>query len=185
MEPDEGFLFWAEVTMIIRSLERTVYLVGNGASSSMASHLAADLAKNGRVHTEVFTDQSLLTAIANDMSFEEVFAEPLRRRMKAGDMLVAISSSGGSPNVLKAVAEARRRGGFIVTLSAMKSSNPLRQRGDLNYYISAQTYGEAETCHAAILHHWMDLVSGNLAGLRSGDRLDSGAAAASGEKSHG
>ncbi len=185
MEPDHGFLFWAEVTMIIRSLERTVYLVGNGASSSMASHLAADLAKNGRVHTEVFTDQSLLTAIANDLSFEEVFAEPLRRRMKAGDMLVAISSSGSSPNVLKAVEVARRRGGFIVTLSAMKSTNPLRHRGDLNYYISAQTYGEAETCHAAILHHWMDLVSGNLAGLRSGDRLDSGAGPASSEKSHG
>jgi D-sedoheptulose 7-phosphate isomerase len=153
---EEAFGAWVEMTLAIRQLKRTVFLIGNGASASMASHVAADLAKNGHVHTEVFSDLSLITAIANDMSFAEVFAEPLRRRMKSGDMLVTISSSGRSPNVLNAVREARKLNGVVVTLSAMKSDNPLAHLGDLNFYVPAATYGLAETCHAAILHHWID-----------------------------
>lgn len=159
LEQDEGFGLWVGAAQTIRDHHKSVYLVGNGASASMASHMAADLAKNARLHTEVFSDLALITAIANDISYDEVFAEPLRRRMKLGDMLVAISSSGRSPNVLKAAAEARNLGGFVVTLTAMKASNPLRAAGDLNFYISAPTYGEAETCHAAILHHWMDYLT--------------------------
>src|SRR4030043_188305 len=78
---DEAFGMWMDVTISTREQKNTVFLIGNGASASMASHVAADLAKNGHVHTEVFSDLSLITAIANDISFEEVFAEPLRRRM--------------------------------------------------------------------------------------------------------
>jgi D-sedoheptulose 7-phosphate isomerase len=155
-ETDKAIAMWVEKTLDVRKKRKTVFLVGNGASASMASHVAADLAKNAHVHTEVFSDLSLLTAIANDMSYEEVFAEPLRRRMKDGDMLVAISSSGQSPNVLRAVREAKSLGGFVVTLSAMGPENTLRDLGHLNLFVPAITYGMAETCHAAILHYWID-----------------------------
>jgi D-sedoheptulose 7-phosphate isomerase len=153
---DEAFSRWTEMTVQIRSQKNTVFLIGNGASASMASHVSADMAKNAHVHTEVFTDLSLITAIANDISYDDVFAEPLRRRMNKGDMLVAISSSGQSRNILQAVAAAKGLGGISVTLSAMKADNPLRISGELNFYIPAQTYGLAETCHAAILHYWID-----------------------------
>jgi D-sedoheptulose 7-phosphate isomerase len=171
LEHDQAFAWWTAVTEEIRAAAGTVYLVGNGASASMASHLAADLAKNGQLHTEVFSDLSLITAIANDMDFSEVFSVPLKRRLKPGDMLVAISSSGGSPNVLKAANAAREMGGFVATVSAMRAGNPVRASGDLNFYVSAPTYGEAETCHAAILHHWMDLVSGGLAAARQAQEV--------------
>jgi D-sedoheptulose 7-phosphate isomerase len=138
---DDAFSRWEKATLHIRSERKTVYLIGNGASASMASHVAADLAKNAHVHTEVFSDLSLITAIANDLDYEEVFAEPLRRRMAEGDMLIAISSSGESPNVLRAVEEATRT------------------RGALNLYVPADNYGLAESCHAAILHHWIDSVA--------------------------
>ena len=124
----------------------------------MASHFAADLAKNAHLHTEVFSDLSLITAISNDMGYEWVFAKPLCRRAKKGDMLVAISSSGASKNILCATEIAKKIGLKIITLSAMLPQNPLRSSGDLNIYVSAKTYGLAETAHAAILHHWMDLV---------------------------
>jgi D-sedoheptulose 7-phosphate isomerase len=124
----------------------------------MASHIAADLANNAHMRTEVFSDLSLITAIANDLTYTEVFAEPLRRRMTERDMLIAISSSGQSPNILRAVAEAKGLGGIVVTLSSMDSNNLLRAQGSLNFYIPATSYGMAETCHAAVLHHWMDLV---------------------------
>ena len=157
-ELDEGLECWANHTRDVRAKAGTVFLIGNGASASMASHLSADLAKNAHVHTEVFSDLSLITAISNDMGYDQVFVEPLRRRGKRGDMLVAISSSGRSENILKSVEIGGQMGLTVVTLSGMDSDNPLRTLGDLNIYISGKTYGEVETCHAAVLHYWMDLV---------------------------
>ncbi|MGV7224566.1 MAG: SIS domain-containing protein [Nitrospinales bacterium] len=155
---DEGFRMWQELAIEDRENKRTIYLIGNGASASMSSHFAADLAKNAHLHTEVFSDLSLITALSNDMGYEWVFAEPLRRRAKKGDMLVAISSSGTSRNILKAVDVAQGIGLNVITLSAMSPSNHLRSKGQLNAYVPAETYGCAESCHAAILHHWMDMV---------------------------
>lgn len=158
MAVDKGFAIWRTLTLQLRRRRRTVYLIGNGASASMASHFAADLAKNAGLHTQVFSDLSLITAMSNDMGYQHVFAEPLRRRGRKGDMLVAISSSGKSPNILAAADVARKLGMTVVTLSAMRAGNPLRTRGDLNLHVSARTYGQAETAHAAALHWWLDLV---------------------------
>ena len=159
LEADPAFAMWREAALGVRDRCKTVFLIGNGASGSMASHFAADLAKNGHLHTEVFSDLSLITAISNDLGYENVFSEPLKSHASPGDMLVAISSSGRSPNILKAVEEATRMGVRVVTLSAMAPENPLRRAGWLNAYAPAPTYGLAETCHAAILHHWMDSIA--------------------------
>jgi len=161
LDANACFLLWKEITCEVRSRKNAIFLIGNGASASMASHVAADLAKNAHVHTQVFTDLSLITAVANDLCFEEVYAEPLRRRMKKNDMLIAISSSGRSPNILLATKEAIRLGGVVITLSAMDPENPLRNLGIINFYIPVGTYGMAETCHSAILHYWIDLVGTN------------------------
>ncbi len=150
-----------ERTLQLRASANTLYLIGNGASSSMASHVSADLAKNGKIHTQVFTDLSLITAIANDLSYEDVFSEPLGLYMQAGDMLVAISSSGNSKNILKAAKMAREKNGYIITLSAMSEDNSLRKLGDVNFYVPAATYGLAETSHNTILHYWIDLITGD------------------------
>jgi D-sedoheptulose 7-phosphate isomerase len=158
MDPDLGFSRLREATLRSRKAGNIIYLIGNGASAAMASHISADLAKNAYLHTSVFTDLSLLTALANDLCYEEVFAEPLRRYLKKGDMLVAISSSGRSANIIRAAREASNLGGIVVTLSAMKPDNPLRTLGTYNFYVPADTYGLAETSHAAILHFWVDLM---------------------------
>ncbi|MBW1783677.1 MAG: SIS domain-containing protein [Deltaproteobacteria bacterium] len=167
MEAETAFLQWTENTLRIREKKQGVYLIGNGASSSMASHMAADLGKNARLRTEVLTDAALITAIGNDYGYEEVFAEPLRWRMTAGDMVVAISSSGQSPNILSGVRLAVSLEGYVVTLSAMTSNNGLRSRGDLNFYVPAMSYGTAETCHAAILHYWVDQVAKTVGDMRT------------------
>ncbi len=155
---EAGFLQWTALTERVRRRRGTIFLIGNGASASMASHLAADLAKNARLHTEVFSDVALITALSNDLGYDRVFSEPLSRRGRPGDLLVAISSSGRSPNILAAVRAAHACRMHIVTLSAMRPGNLLRRGGTLNWYVPAPTYGGAETCHAAVLHHWMDRV---------------------------
>ena len=160
--PESGFESWLEQTRRLRRSQKTIYLIGNGASASMASHMAADLAKNALVRTETFTDLSLITAIANDVGYENVFSEPLKWKMAKGDMLVAISSSGYSRNVLSACELALSLGGYLVSLSAMEPINPLRHFGHLNYYVPAENYGPAETCHACILHYWIDQIQSEI-----------------------
>jgi D-sedoheptulose 7-phosphate isomerase len=158
LDPDEAFSQLTKLTFQVNSEGGTIYFLGNGASASMASHFAADMAKTGGIRTMVFTDLSLLTAVANDVSYEDVYAEPLKWYMKSKDMVVAISSSGNSPNIVRAVQQAKEFGGTVITVSAMKEDNAIRKFGDLNFYVPAKTYGFAETAHAAILHYWMDMV---------------------------
>ena len=140
-----------------RKNNATIFLIGNGASASMASHVAADLAKNGNLRTMVLNDPSLITAVGNDIDFTEIFAEPLRRFGNKKDLLVAISSSGRSPNILNAIKTAHAIGMEVITFSAMDFDNPMRRLGDLNFYVPARTYGHAESAHAALLHYWVDL----------------------------
>lgn len=140
----------------IKKKERLVCLIGNGASASMASHMALDMWKHNGIKTMVFNDLVSLTAISNDYSYEEVFARPLDFFARKGDMVVCISSSGNSANILRAAELAKRKGVFAVTFSAMKEINPLRKLGNLNFYIPAQSYGLAEIGHQALLHLWVD-----------------------------
>ena len=162
LEQNEGFALWRAWCNEIRKAERCLFFCGNGASASMASHFAADVAKNGQIRALVLTDPSLITAIGNDLSFDRVFSEPIEWWMQPSDMLIAISSSGNSPNVVKAVETALALKGRVVTLSAMKPDNAIRRLGSLNFFVPAPTYGEAETAHAAILHHWMNLMEASV-----------------------
>jgi D-sedoheptulose 7-phosphate isomerase len=155
---EAGFEEFARLTEDTASQCGCVFFAGNGASAAMASHYSADLGKNARVRTMVFTDIALITALANDLCYEDAFAEPLNWCLRPSDLLVLISSSGNSPNVVRAAKRCRELGGRVVTFSAMKPDNALRTLGDLNFYVPAATYGHAETIHAAILHHWVDLV---------------------------
>jgi len=102
LDADEGFSRLTELTFQVNSGGGAIYYLGNGASASMASHFSADMAKTGGVRTMVFTDLSLLTAVANDVSYKDVYAEPLKLYVKKEDMVVAISSSGNSPNIVRA-----------------------------------------------------------------------------------
>lgn len=156
IDTELAFSKWCKIAENIRADGGEISFVGNGASASMTSHCAADIFKNGRIRTRLFTDSSLITAVGNDVSFNQTYALPIEIAMRKGDLLVAISSSGASPNILEAVAAARRCAGYVVTLSAFHQENPLRQTGDLNFYVPTQTYGFAESCHATLLHYWID-----------------------------
>jgi D-sedoheptulose 7-phosphate isomerase len=158
MDTDIGMDRWLHRTMALRENRGFLFLVGNGASSSIASHFSADLAKNAGIRTQWLTEASLMTAVANDISYERVFAEPLSWWMQPDDMLVTISSSGNSLNIIHAIETARQTGGYVVTVSAMASENQSRRMGDLNFYLPVDTYGLAESGHTAILHCWMDML---------------------------
>ena len=138
----------------------TQFLCGNGASSAFSNHMAIDWSKNAKVPTRSFSDAALLTAIANDIGADELFAAPLSYYAKSGDLLVTISSSGNSPNILRAIAKARELSMIIVTFSGLKPDNASRKLGDLNFYVPAKTYGMVECAHQVLLHIWLDRFMG-------------------------
>lgn len=159
MDTDVGFARLVEWIDACREDKRRIYFVGNGASASMASHFSTDLAKNAEVPTEVFTDCSLITATGNDFGYEQTFSYPLSQRMVDEEVLIAISSSGNSPNVVEAVKKTRELSGLAVTVTAMSPENTMRGLGDLNFYLPADSYGMAESGHAVVLHHIVDIFS--------------------------
>lgn len=136
-----------------------VMFVGNGASASHASHMAADFSKNGRIRSVAFNDAAALTCYANDYSYDEVFSRQIEMQGLPGDVLVAISSSGESENIVMAVRAARKIGAAVITLSGFKPGNRLRQLGDLNAYAPSPDYGFVEIAHLGIIHAVVDLAA--------------------------
>ena len=137
-----------------------VMFVGNGGSAGIAGHLAIDFAKNGGVRAVTFNDASSLTCLGNDLGYDQVFAKQVEMQGFAGDVLVAISSSGASPNILNAVKAASAIGCEVVTLSGFAEDNPLRAMGDVNFFVDSAVYGFVETAHQAVLHAILDTAMG-------------------------
>ena len=133
-----------------------VYVIGNGGSAGIASHFSNDLMKALQVPSQTFYDSNLLTCLANDIGYQNVFSYPLEQMLKPCDLLVAISSSGKSPNIVNAASTALMRKTPLVTLSGFNASNPLRSMGDLNFWIDCKDYGLVETAHFFLLHTIID-----------------------------
>lgn len=157
IDTELAFLQWDRMTRDIFKHGRTMFFIGNGASAGMAGHMAADATKNGGLRAMNFNDAPLMTAISNDIDYADCFALPIRRFARDLDLLVTISSSGNSENVVRGIAAARACHASVITLSGMKPDNRSRQAGDLNFYIPAQTYGLVECAHQTLLHCWLDL----------------------------
>ncbi|GBD08995.1 Phosphoheptose isomerase [Candidatus Thermoflexus japonica] len=137
---------------------RMIFLCGNGGSAATASHFACDLAKGTRrpgapmVRAVALTDSiPLLTAWANDTEYRRVFAEQLRPLVRPGDVLIAISGSGNSPNVLEAVQVAREAGAFTIGLTGFQGGK-LRDLVDLCLIVPSGCMEQIEDLHL-ILHH--------------------------------
>jgi D-sedoheptulose 7-phosphate isomerase len=135
----------------------TLLFVGNGGSACIASHSAIDYTKAGNLRALALNDVPALTCLGNDVGYEQVFAYQIRAHGRPGDLLIAISSSGRSPNILNAVAAARGQGMAVVTLSGFAPDNALRRSGNVNFYVASDHYGMVEISHLAICHAMLDL----------------------------
>ena len=133
--------------------------IGNGASAAISSHMATDFWKNGGIKALAFNDSSLLTCISNDYGYKHVFEKPINMFAEKNDVLMAISGSGQSENILNAVSAARQKGLKIITLSGFNEENPLRKLGDINFYVPVTHYGYVEVIHHAILHSLVDIIA--------------------------
>ncbi len=149
---------------------QSVYVIGNGGSAANASHLAEDLAKGAlqdgwekrfRVHS--LTDNTpFITAIANDIGYEDIFRFQLRQFAVAGDVLVAISGSGNSPNIIRAVEWACERGMDVVGFTGFKGGR-LGGLCALHVHVPLMDMCQSEAVHSVLMHLIVDLLRDRLA----------------------
>jgi D-sedoheptulose 7-phosphate isomerase len=138
--------------------EKTVWVIGNGGSAATASHMMNDLCKctlvdgQPRFRAMALTDNiPLMTAVANDVDYAEIFVEPLRTHLRRGDVLVALSGSGNSQNVLRAVAYAKEAGALTIGLCG-KPGGTLAKTADLRIIFPADRIGQQEDGHLILNH---------------------------------
>jgi D-sedoheptulose 7-phosphate isomerase len=160
VDVDQSIVRCGEMMRATTEAGGTIFLIGNGGSAGITSHMAIDMTKNGGMRALAFNDGSYLTCLGNDLGFDQVFAKPLDMHARPGDLVFAISSSGRSANILNGVKAARARGCKVLTFSGFGADNPLRQTGDFNFYLGSGEYGFVEVGHLALIHTILDLAMG-------------------------
>ena len=135
-------------------------LAGNGASASIANHFALDFTKQARVRSISFSDSSFITAYGNDYGYENWVMKAVEHHGREGDAVILISSSGRSPNIFKAAGGAKNMGFPVVTFTGFEKDNPLKCRGDINFWVNSRSYNIIESVHAFWLAATCDLIIG-------------------------
>ena len=137
-------------------------IFGNGGSAAISSHFSVDLTKNAGLRCVNFNEADLITCFANDYGFERWVEKAVDFYGDEGDLLIVISSSGSSKNMLNGV-KAARKGNFkaVVTLSGFAEDNPLRQLGDINLWANSRAYNFVENIHQVWLLAIVDLIIGS------------------------
>ena len=140
-----------------------IIFIGNGGSAAIASHMAIDFSKNGGMPALCFNDAVALTCLTNDLGYEEAFSQPIRMLAKSNDVLVAISSSGQSRNIINAVKAAHSIHMKVITLSGFDEANLLVKEGNINFHVPSNRYGAVEITHLTLCHALLDLILGKKA----------------------
>lgn len=138
-----------------------IIIIGNGGSAAIASHVAVDFTKAAGIKSITFNDADLITCFANDYGYEEWVERALIFYADPNDLVILISSSGKSPNIVNGANKAKELGLKTITLSGFDSNNPLRSMGDINLWTDSKSYNIVEMTHniwlVAIVDHIADL----------------------------
>jgi D-sedoheptulose 7-phosphate isomerase len=156
----ESLLFFDSINNILNSIKQyknRIFFFGNGASASFANHMALDFSKNGKVLSRSLSDNALITALSNDYSYEEAMVEFLNiENVSNGDLIVTISSSGNSPNIISVLNYCKENNIKSLALSGLKEDNKSRALADYSIYVPMKTYGMVECIHQVYLHLILD-----------------------------
>ena len=135
----------------IKKNNKKIFIFGNGGSSSIASHFTTDMIVNNNIKVFNFSDANLLTCFANDYGYENWVKEALNSYADKNDLVICISSSGTSKNIINAALKAKKMECRVVTFSGFGKNNPLNKIGKINFWIDSSNYNIVEMTH----HIWM------------------------------
>jgi D-sedoheptulose 7-phosphate isomerase len=156
----EPELFFQKTKGILKRLRETngkIYFFGNGASAAFANHMALDFSKNGKILSRSLSDSALLTALSNDYSYENAMLEFLKiEGVTKDDLIITISSSGNSPNIVSVLNYCKENNIKTLALSGLKKDNKSISLANYSIYVPMKTYGMVECIHQIFLHLILD-----------------------------
>jgi len=137
-------------------------IVGNGGSAAIASHVSVDLTKNAKIRAVNFNEADLLTCFSNDYGYERWVEKAIEFYADSGDLLILISSSGTSKNIVNGGRKAKEMGLQLITFSGFNANNPLKQLGDINFCVESKAYNTIEMTHSIWLLAIVDQIIGSM-----------------------
>lgn len=135
------------VTAAVTGRDGKVIVIGNGGSAAIAGHVAIDLTKSAGMRAINFNEAALLTCFGNDYGYEHWVEEAINAYADAEDLIILISSSGRSENIINAARRAKTLAIDVVTLTGFDEENPLRSFGEVNLWCDSSHYNVVENCH--------------------------------------
>ena len=156
LDVDAGSDAAVKVLQAAQAQRSKVLTLGNGGSCVIAEHIAVDLSNRAAIRARTCGSAPQLSALANDNRFETAYALWLKAEADPGDVVIAVSSSGKSENILNAAQAAIERSCSLITFSGFSPANKLRRLGDLNFHVDSGHYGEVEIAHEALSHYITD-----------------------------
>ena len=155
---DTGMNRLVSVFFSVKREKKKLFFIGNGGSAAIACHMTADFLKNGGMTTCSLYNASVLTCLGNDYGYECVFSKQLELLMEEGDLLCAISSSGNSPNIVRAIETVRKKDGKVLTFTGFNPDNRARLMSDISVYVPCNKYGIVESIHNLMLQQVVDIL---------------------------
>lgn len=154
----EGMKFLVDFFSGYKEKGTRLFFIGNGGSSAIASHMTADFMKNGGMNTYSLYDNAMTTCMGNDYGYAYIFSRPMEFLVEKGDLVVAISSSGNSRNIVNAIETAKGKKAAVVTFTGFARDNMVKKMGDVNVYVPVSKYGMVESVHNLMLQQVVDMV---------------------------
>tara|TARA_B100000242_G_C43036210_1_gene483106 strand:+ start:190 stop:747 length:558 start_codon:yes stop_codon:yes gene_type:complete len=141
----------------IKKNKKKIIIVGNGGSAAIASHFSVDMTKNGSVRCVNFNESDLITCFGNDYGYENWVKESIKFYADPGDLIILISSSGKSKNMINAAKFAKKRKNKIITYTGFSGKNNLKKYGNINFIVNSNNYNHIENTHQYLLLILVDI----------------------------
>ena len=155
--PDVFFEKIKNILINLKKGSKKIYFFGNWASAAFATHMALDFSKNGKILSRSLSDSAMLTALSNDYTYENAMLEYLKiEGVTIDDLVITISSSGNSPNVLNVLKYCQENKIKTLAFSGLKNDNKSITIADYSIYVPMKTYGMVECIHQIFLHLILD-----------------------------
>jgi D-sedoheptulose 7-phosphate isomerase len=159
-EVRKNLAFIGEMLEEQRENRGRLLIFGNGAASSIAGHAALDFTKQGKLRSLCFHDPALLTAFANDFGYEKAYAEIISHYYEPSDIVIFVSVSGESPNIIEALKRAKNLGMRTIGFSGKSHNNSLNSSADYTFWVNSQAYNIVENVLSIWLLSLCDFVIG-------------------------
>lgn len=135
----------------VQKENKKILIFGNGGSAAIANHFMIDLMKNLKIRCQNFNESSTITCLANDFGYENWIKKVLEDNLDYGDLVIMISSSGESKNIINACRYVKKMKNQLVTFTGFKKNNSVNKLGDINFWVNSKKYNHVENAHQFLL----------------------------------